>query len=1080
MTSNSVPEITETCTPRDDVKSGRLEGEQFAANLHDVAHTKEAPSVYSDTEKFFRKTYPTKGLQKLLTTLSIRFVHSAKNEDYSEKSSLLSLDTSFGGGKTHNQIACYHLAENPNSISNLSDYIGDLDNELRTVFSKEENEVNTAVIDGSKISAESCRSDLEDPNAFDTNTIWGEIAQQLFGEEGYNVVSENDESYIPPGSQELEELFSLTDNPSLILIDEIAKYLNAAKAKEVTDTNLSDLTNNFLWSLYQYCTNSDDVTVVMSMSDTTFESDAEEARDTIENLKSINGRLEEPINPTRDDEISTVLQSRIFSEIGDDVAELVADKYGELYDENRDKTLSQSKEEYKEDIRRYYPIHPSTVRLLKDEVDQLSGFQRTRDGIKILSRAVHKIWNGNHTHDRHFVRIYDMHPRRQTIRSKLRDLFNDINKDFDPAIKADIYNPNGVANAQKVDQKWIEDDIAPTATHLTVVALWKSIINKQGGRGVTRAELNSMLMHPQIDLSYYDKTLKRLTDIGSGCYYLTENGKIKIMAEPDITKLIKNVASEVSETSVYDKLRRTVEKCSGSGVMDIQFGRFGEEEYISDSSDQVVLFIEHPRREMNEKNIPDHIVDLHSNSSASTNRTYRNNVLFLLPSDTDSSKEIAKDVIAMEKIINDKNNQYDVSESDIDEIESRLEGKKADLLQAVKKCYNKFVFPTGEGLESEEISPTLLDGDRLHDVVMTHMKDHSMALTRNSDPKGNIWMKKKIWSTNKNRISANKMEEQFAKRPELDILLHPRPVKQIIKNCVQKEQNIVDAYIVWDDKKEIAYMNSENAEQIPFSTSESSNILIEQPSSVAISENTVIYKTVSKLLGEHEDTIEPPVCSDCGEYDYECVCEAKCKECGKSIIDNNSSGLCSDCDVEQKFPDEKYKEQTSRAKPDDAFSQMNQLIGEAVQRYKDEYGYNGDPSYEVAQIQLRLAGDQDKWRRAQKASVAVDNRTDNIGKENCTVSAEQKVDDSDGFNIEFSSSMPVSMFADNMKKNPIPKSILESSEHSTDFKMTIKSDKQDIDIFDELEEALSGENNIGKIQLVASIKVEPSDSVIIT
>lgn len=119
-----VTSLFEACQPRSDVIDGTLEEEQFAANLATVAHEPdEAAPVYRDAAEFFDTTYPTKGLTTLLSNLSGRFLAAADRETHGYKSSILCLDTTFGGGKTHDLIASYHLANNPIEIGNLSKFV---------------------------------------------------------------------------------------------------------------------------------------------------------------------------------------------------------------------------------------------------------------------------------------------------------------------------------------------------------------------------------------------------------------------------------------------------------------------------------------------------------------------------------------------------------------------------------------------------------------------------------------------------------------------------------------------------------------------------------------------------------------------------------------------------------------------------------------------------------------------------------------------------------------------------------------------------------------------------------------------
>lgn len=114
--ATSVPSLFETCTPHDDVLEGTLSENQFAAKLSGVVFNPEsAPDIYADPEVFFTKTYATDGLQDLITLLAKRYVGKETNE-YSGENGFLSLDTVFGGGKTHSQIAAYHFSREPSAM----------------------------------------------------------------------------------------------------------------------------------------------------------------------------------------------------------------------------------------------------------------------------------------------------------------------------------------------------------------------------------------------------------------------------------------------------------------------------------------------------------------------------------------------------------------------------------------------------------------------------------------------------------------------------------------------------------------------------------------------------------------------------------------------------------------------------------------------------------------------------------------------------------------------------------------------------------------------------------------------------
>src|SRR5262245_17476628 len=95
----------QTALPHEDIREGRLSEAVFAANLWAVAQG-EASAVYSDPEAFFAKSYLTGGMTNVM-----RMVCRALSGQADAGDRILSLQTSFGGGKTHVLIALWHLAK---------------------------------------------------------------------------------------------------------------------------------------------------------------------------------------------------------------------------------------------------------------------------------------------------------------------------------------------------------------------------------------------------------------------------------------------------------------------------------------------------------------------------------------------------------------------------------------------------------------------------------------------------------------------------------------------------------------------------------------------------------------------------------------------------------------------------------------------------------------------------------------------------------------------------------------------------------------------------------------------------------
>ena len=113
----AVPTIFETCTPRADVLKGRVTEAEFAADLSQVV-TDTASAEYLDPVLFFSKTYPTRGLKNLLESVCGRLFGTG-----GDGAAIFSLNTSYGGGKTHGLIALIHAARGMSDVPNAREFL---------------------------------------------------------------------------------------------------------------------------------------------------------------------------------------------------------------------------------------------------------------------------------------------------------------------------------------------------------------------------------------------------------------------------------------------------------------------------------------------------------------------------------------------------------------------------------------------------------------------------------------------------------------------------------------------------------------------------------------------------------------------------------------------------------------------------------------------------------------------------------------------------------------------------------------------------------------------------------------------
>ena len=131
---------------------------------------------------------------------------------------MVQLQTNFGGGKTHSMLALHHLFSG-RPVADLPGLEGVVQASSLPAAWKAAPQVKRVVIVGNKISPGNPRTK---PDGTVVRTLWGELAWQLGGKEGYALVAADDERATNPGDR-LHELFNKY-GPCLILIDEWVAY----------------------------------------------------------------------------------------------------------------------------------------------------------------------------------------------------------------------------------------------------------------------------------------------------------------------------------------------------------------------------------------------------------------------------------------------------------------------------------------------------------------------------------------------------------------------------------------------------------------------------------------------------------------------------------------------------------------------------------------------------------------------------------------------------------------------------------------------------------------------------------------
>ena len=307
--------IFELCEPRDEVLQGSLSEDIFAARLKDVLDGK-GDDVYRMPDKFFENTFPTSGLRTLVNDALGRLAG-----DVSGTNAIIRLETAFGGGKTHNLIALYHLASGAVSEKLATRF---LNKGLRL---PKPGEIKIA---GAVGSDQGPTDGVDHPDdGVKTFTLWGELAYQLGGRAGYALIQESEKLRSAPGTSFLETLIG--EKPTLIMLDEIARQLRSELAVPTATgkTTQADQTVAFLMSLMEFAASKEHCLVVLTLASQSdaFASETDMIRENLAEAMRVSARQERVLTPTAENEIYSIVTHRLFKKVDRKSAKQVFEAY---------------------------------------------------------------------------------------------------------------------------------------------------------------------------------------------------------------------------------------------------------------------------------------------------------------------------------------------------------------------------------------------------------------------------------------------------------------------------------------------------------------------------------------------------------------------------------------------------------------------------------------------------------------------------------------------------------------------------------------------------------------------------------
>ena len=531
----------EIARPHKDVLEGTLKQSEFAADITQVANGTATPE-YQDAEKFFSRTFITEGMRLLLVSVAQRLAGLGGDP-------IIQLQTAFGGGKTHTMLAVLHLATRKVGTDKLEGIPPLLD---QTGISDLPH-ANTAVLDGIALSV----SQGKQHGDISANTLWGEMAWQLLGDEGYNLVVVSDRDGTAPGKDVLAKLLERAA-PCVVLIDELQKFFSDLTPGKQLNAGTYEANLKFVQALTEAFKTVPNAILLATLPESENEVGDSFSQKSLVALEKHFGRVESVWKPVASEEAFEIVRRRLFESAGEQAQiEGISRQYCDYYRQNaRYFPLETQSNEYFERMCTSYPIHPEIFDRLYEDWSTLDKFQRTRGVLQYMAVIIHRLWNDNNQDALIMpgsIPLDDSLVRNKSIHY--------LPQGWEPVLEREVDGPR--SEPYRIDG----DDTrfgSVQAAHRTMRTVFLGSAPSATGQVVKGIQVERILLgaaQPGQVVGVFEDALKRLRD---RLHYLySDQDRLWLDTKPNLRREMENRKQNIDKLALNDELKRRISSVFG-------------------------------------------------------------------------------------------------------------------------------------------------------------------------------------------------------------------------------------------------------------------------------------------------------------------------------------------------------------------------------------------------------------------------------------------------------------------------------------------------------------------------------------
>jgi hypothetical protein len=662
--------------PHPDVLEARFTDAEFAANL---AHVDQGlgSEEYTDPLAFFRITYLTEGLSRVLRAAIERFTKQGGDP-------VIGLQTNFGGGKTHTMLALYHLAG-----ARKAGYAPENLHGMASIFEAARSEtlpeVKRVVFVGTH------KGPSEVMHASDgrqVRTAWGYIAHRLGGWKAVDLIADSEAQRTNPGSEKLVQILSKAA-PCLILLDEVVAFAKQLRGEEY------EAFHAFIQSLTEAAASVPGAMVVGSLPESDMEVGDQRGVDALRRLEKLFGRVQSAWTPASGMETFEIVRRRLFQSLDEDAEkarDVTIQAFSKMYRDNAADFPPEAREPaYREEMKRAYPIHPEVLKRFSEDWSTLDKFQRTRGILKIMANAIYAMWRGQSTAP--LITLAMLPLSEEKVRTAILEPLDRL---YGPILQAEVDGELSLPTRMEASRKRFGDVIAATRAARAVFLATAPHLGSARG-GLTGPALRLACAQPGDQISIFGDALRELSE--RAAYLYREGDRYWFSTQPTLNRIADERAKDVSTDDADAEITAILRKDQASrGGFHRVHGAPDNPLDVEDAR-SIALVILPPTY--------GHTVRADALSSAQTiakdtlqrrgagQRRFRNALVFVTADENslDSCREIARKYVAWRSIVNDRDLSQNLTGAQLEDATARMGQSAEGLAQRVRSTWSHVLYP---------------------------------------------------------------------------------------------------------------------------------------------------------------------------------------------------------------------------------------------------------------------------------------------------------------------------------------------------------------------------------------------------